>query len=1021
MNLIFNKIFIWFRMKKRALMQLIILLLMSAYFFFNGCSQQTDLFDLQRTICSSSSVQDTLKIVRQLEQYYLSLTVPDSISTQVTTAFNQQLQNFTLPEMPAIPAKLLPADIFPLEKKLQEIIQAATLAKVRQDTLPINQVIAYARRLAISIDSAKSIKYWQKWLDNSQKFGLNSSQNWLQAQIAANYCYEYHNSTGSYQMAEFFGARALQLLAKSNDPRLELDVWQRIQIILYKFKGLYGLSFALAQHKIAQSRTIGYLLREVGLIYNFANALGHVGQDQIVISKLSALLEQVKKYPTVPDMVSYKKLICFCLGSAYWQTGNYIQALQICNEIEKESLQPSEKIELTICECLNYHELGEYEKVEQLYKEALQLAYANRDYSNLIVIYLNLSDYYNQFSLYKKSLIYCDSALAIFTQNNKQNLANKCLILQNKTNILSRLNRKDEVHQINQEIEKLLEDTNTPLLKAENFRLVARTNFELKNYEAALINFTKALAIYNELYLTRPGVETQINLIKTLIQLSRLDEAQRILNEVNLKAKKMQDEFIQIDVNGLKAEIAFKKNKLHDAIYHSNLVLSQVRNRFNSIQTQDNFAAFRQRVYHYLKRAAVYEIYAQHPDSAFCKLDFAKNSYAALKLNSSRLIHSKFNQQSKILTINSLQNHLKKDQLLINFLISDNELHVFTLTTENLRLFSKSISIDHFQDIIDDYLQVILKTNEIFRSDDKQERLEHFQLARSHGNKLYQLLFSWPELEKLLDNAQLTYVIPDEMLYHVPLATLPLMRDEPSPFLINKTGIINLACSAGINDGKNDKDSTKDTYKIRFSVDLNFKKAAELVRSIKSIFPNAEELSSHGLTDNKIDILQQLNAGDDIYIFCGHGTANTENPDLSTLSLAARDTTTSKRHIVQFTLNNCKKIDWSSAKLVILLGCETAGKDEIQGTGLEGFQQVISSRGAQNVIATLWKIEENQGISQIESFLKAWTETQDIATAFHKMQLISIQKLEKHKLFQKPHPFFWGAFTLAQATNHIEL
>ncbi|MBN2091380.1 CHAT domain-containing protein [candidate division KSB1 bacterium] len=1001
-------------------MQLIVLFLVSACFFLNSCSQKTDLFDLQRIIYSSTSAQDTLKIVQQLEQYYKSLPVPHSISLQVVTEFRRQQQNFQLPKMLDIPKKLLPADIFLLEKKLQEIIQAAILAMVRQEALTTDELIGYARRLAYSIDNLKENQYWQKWLDDIQKFNFNQAQNWCQAQIAANYCYEYHNNTDGYQKAELFGALALQRLASFNDRRLQLDVWQRIQLILYKFKGLYGLSFALAHDKIKAAKAIGYSLREIGLTYNLANALGHVGQDQVVIKKLNALLQEVQKYPTVPEMISYKKLICFCLGSAYWQTGDYLKALQICKEIEKETLQTSEKIELTICECLNYHELGEYERVEQLYKSALKLAYADQDYSNLMVIYHNLSDYYSQFRLYKKSLLYCDSALQILVQKNGQNFANKCIYLQSKTNILLRLNRQDEVKQINQEIEKLLEESNIPLSKAESFRLIARTNFQLKNYEAALSNFTKAFQIYHELFLTRPAVETQINLIKTFIQLSRLEEAGKLLNEVKSKNEKMKDEFIQIDVNGLYAEIAFKKNNLRDAIYHSNLVLSQVRNRFQSIQSLENFAAFRQRVYHYLKSAAIYEIYADHPDSAFFKLDFAKNSYAAMKLNSSQLIPSKFTQPTKGTTINFIQKQLKPAQLLINFLISENELHVFALTNDNLKLFSKSISAEKFQAATDKYIEVILNTSDIIQRNEKEKLLENFQLARLWGNNLYQFLFNWPELEHLIEHSEITYVIPDEKLYHIPLATLPLMRNDRSQFLINKTGIINLPCSAAILGAENQYNTLKRSFKIKYCADLNFKKAAELVRVIKSVFHDAEELSFQKDGHQKSDILAQLNQGIDIFIFCGHGTSNTGNPDLSTLSLAILDTTTSKREIVQLTLNDLKTIDWSSAKLVILLGCETAGKDELHGTGLEGFQQVVSSRGAQNVIASLWKIEENQGISQIKSFLQSWTETQDIAVAFHKMQLLAIQNLENHKLFQRPHPFLWGAFTLAQATTPIE-
>lgn len=1013
---IFKKVYFHLSVNKKS----VILFLFQACLILSFCSKKIDLLKLERLTRELTTTQDTLDVVRKLEQYYLYQPIPDSIAQQVEIEFRQLKQRKQSPEISNAQENHLSQEIFSTEKKIRSIIQAALLARIRADESQSQILLENANKLAAHIDSARGEQYWQEWLKGVRKFDLNQAQNWLRAQIAANYCYEFHNHTNTYQKAEAFGTMALHLLASLNDPRLQLDIWQRIQLILYKFKGLYGLSFALAEVKIKEARRIHYVLREIGLIYNLANALGHVGQDQIAISKLETLLKQLQNFPTVHEMIIYKKLISFSLSSAYWQTCNYLQALQVCKELEKEALNPQEKMDLEICEGLNYNELGEYERVEHIYQNTLRIAKNEQNFPNLVVIYCNLADYYNQFGLNKKALLYCDSAITILERKNHQNIATKCMVLQMKSSILLSLGHEEEIEHLSEEINKLLDDTNIPIFKAENFRLMARNYFQLKKYNTALEYFTKAWQIYKELHLTRPALETQINLIKTYIQVTSLDKAQIFLNEVFTNSEKMKDELILIEANGLQAEIAFKTGNIQKAIHFSNLVLSRVRNRFHLIQNLENFASFRQRVYNYLKKAAVYEIYAQRIDSAFCKLDFAKNSYFDMKLNVSDTIHPRGNLRTKLIAIDEVQKRIMPDQLLLNFLILDDELHVFALNREGLKLFSRSIPIEVMKNLIDDYLESIMNTDRFIQKSQKDELLEYYQNVNKSGNKLYQFLFGWPQLATLIENAQITYIIPDEKLYKLPLATLPLSESISSEFLTHKTALINLPCAAAVPEKENGQDLPAGLFKIKYSADLNFKKAGELIHAIKSIFPNSKELSSHQTRITKDEILQQLNQGDDVYIFCGHGAANSQNPELSTLTLDIFNTTLAEKQLFQVTVNDFKKIDWSSAKLVILLGCETAGRDELLGTGLEGFQQVISNRGAQNVIATLWKIEENQGISQIKSFLEIWIKTHEVAVAFHTMQITAIQKLENHKLFQKPHPFLWGAFTLTQATTHIK-
>ena len=143
--------------------------------------------------------------------------------------------------------------------------------------------------------------------------------------------------------------------------------------------------------------------------------------------------------------------------------------------------------------------------------------------------------------------------------------------------------------------------------------------------------------------------------------------------------------------------------------------------------------------------------------------------------------------------------------------------------------------------------------------------------------------------------------------------------------LINQTAVVTLP-GAIVLQSRQDKPLRDNLYtkKVLISADRRFAGTETLIRFVKSSYPLAKELIIEKEIINKEDILSELNKNYDIYILVGHSGANTKLPDLSFFEVSAMSTIDSTSKTVEVTLEDFKKINWSQAELVFLVGCETA-------------------------------------------------------------------------------------------------
>lgn len=99
-------------------------------------------------------------------------------------------------------------------------------------------------------------------------------------------------------------------------------------------------------------------------------------------------------------------------------------------------------------------------------------------------------------------------------------------------------------------------------------------------------------------------------------------------------------------------------------------------------------------------------------------------------------------------------------------------------------------------------------------------------------------------------------------------------------------------------------------------------------------------------------------------------------------------------------------LNLDSTLLVVLSACETAKGDVNHGEGVYGLQRALRVAGAQNMIMSLWKVDDEATQKLMVDFYTRWIKTSDMHSAFRAAQ----KNLRK----EYPNPYYWGAFILAR-------
>lgn len=1007
-------------MKKYALAGLVLVAGLAAAAYWR-CNRATTLVDLQKEILFAKSATDSTQVYARLQKYYLTLEIPDSlglvesVANEVATLLDTtKLKHEALLEMMSSISN--EENVYKAEGRLQNGLEKAFIARAQGQEQLCNELFNHMKMNSPRIDAGLGVTYWEPFLTQAARFTPEQARFWLKAKRAAAKCFELHNRSKRWEKGEKYGALSLQYLERAPDERLRLDLVQRLQVILYDYRGLTDLSFLLAQRAELRAHAIGYQLRAMGILFNYANAKHSAGQDHEAFKLFQELIAATAKYHQVPNMDWYRTNGLLRLAYVYWQLGRYEDALRACAEVEQRQPGSNETINLNIVRGNVQLRLGNYDLTESEYRAAILLAHKEGEYDNEAMAYNNLGSMFYNLKEYEKALANYRRAQEVIERGNAEDFATRTIILGNMAEVWVAREETEKFQQLLEEANHFIQAVPLAHRKAQLLRNLGKLNLLNQKHEAAFDYFARAAAMYEKSGLLRLGLENEFYLAQCDLKLKKYSEAKTRLARALEEARQINEPERIIDAYGMLAQIAQEQSELESAIATSNQLIAEIESFSARLHNTERLVLYRNKIDEYLKSAVCYEIQRGRIDLAWEKLDYEKGR--ALKTTSNGY---RDGGPVRFVNLDEVQNALDAKSLVVDYLMTADSLYAFVLAAKSRKLLRKPINRNELQKRAEDYNHAIRSTNTVFTPYNASAIQDHFKLTTILGRQLYEALMVWPDFELCANEERKLYLIPDAFLYEVPFSTLVVDTSSKAvTFVIQAAAVLQIPSLSFLLSrvGAQNKLPSQ-TAKVLLSADPAFSKSSTLIQSVQEKYPGATLLETAQSPLDKDVVLTALAAKSDyeLQLYVGHSVSNSEDPDLSFIKMAIRNQVSGKIDTLAITLADLKKLPSLAAQFVFLIGCETAQGKLLQGTGLVGLQYGFLSLGAKRVQASLWRIPAEEAITQTQDLLMHWAQNAPSVWTLREIQLQYISKYSNGSIYLQPHPYLWGSYVLVTTMN----
>jgi CHAT domain-containing protein/tetratricopeptide (TPR) repeat protein len=175
--------------------------------------------------------------------------------------------------------------------------------------------------------------------------------------------------------------------------------------------------------------------------------------------------------------------------------------------------------------------------------------------------------------------------------------------------------------------------------------------------------------------------------------------------------------------------------------------------------------------------------------------------------------------------------------------------------------------------------------------------------------------------------------------------------------------------------------------------------------AIRSLAPPGAALLATGFAASRESVTAPGVSDYRILHFATHGVLNTRHPDLSgvVLSLVDRE---GRRQDGFLRLHEIYNLDLG-AELVVLSGCQTGLGKALRGEGLIGLTRGFMYAGAERVVASLWRVDDESTAELMKHFYRAMLKDgQRPAEALRSAQL----RMSQSRRWSAP--FYWAGFVL---------
>lgn len=383
---------------------------------------------------------------------------------------------------------------------------------------------------------------------------------------------------------------------------------------------------------------------------------------------------------------------------------------------------------------------------------------------------------------------------------------------------------------------------------------------------------------------------------------------------------------------------------------------------------------------------------------------------------------------NKVITSNSLKEHLQPDQALIEYTIADTLLYTMVFANKQMHIF---------QTRIDSTFRLNISKMRNLTSSQSNQDFSHanfgqFVYTASH---LYEILIA--PAKEYVKNKRII-IVPDAEIGYISfdiLLTRNLKTNEKDfrdlPYLIAENSISYAASATMLYSDFGNKNKNIQPKLLAYAPSYDNIKNVEInkllnkrsernyllpipgvqkeVENISKIF-NSSIFEGEKATETNF----KAHAGNyGVLHLAMHTIINDENPLYSKLVFFQNNDKENDGLLNTYELFNMEL----HAELAVLSACNTGNGILMQGEGIMSLARGFFYAGVPSIVMTLWSVEDYAGVELMTSFYSALAEgkTKDEALRYAKLNYLrSSDQL-------KAHPHFWAAYVNIGDTTPIHI
>ena len=404
---------------------------------------------------------------------------------------------------------------------------------------------------------------------------------------------------------------------------------------------------------------------------------------------------------------------------------------------------------------------------------------------------------------------------------------------------------------------------------------------------------------------------------------------------------------------------------------------------------------------HNIKKQEAAHHEAEDKNQAIIDLDLLKTKRQNIleSLKTSKLSNSPYLTGYALPSMKEVQEKLKSDENIINFLQTDSSLFAVLLNADTAHLFKLETG-EQFNKALNRYIDNTYNLADNVLND------SYKQTYTADAYSIYQILDT---IFQYISKNEKVIIIPDGQISYLPFETL-LSQEVSStesyqnfPYLIHDYQF-SYAYSASVWSVLQTEEKSKDKVKMAAFGPLDNAGLANAQKEVNFLTKFFKAQSFNGEQSGKATFLSQLNSKQNIHLAV-HGKSDTSEIGRSFLSFGALDDEENKLFDYEIAAARIE------APLLVMNACETATGKNYTGEGVLSLSRSMVQAGCKNVVSSLWQVNDEVAFTLVKDFYKQLKRGNNVSAALHKAKIKHLSASDEILA----HPYFWA--TLVHTGN----